>query len=39
MGTKVAPTYASLVIGYLEIKMYSRIKELYPNEAYEYLST
>lgn len=31
MGTKVAPTYASLVMGYLEDIMYSRVMEIYPN--------
>ena len=29
MGTKVAPTYASLTIGYLEKKLYSKIREEY----------
>jgi hypothetical protein len=27
MGTKVAPTYATLVSGYLEEKLYSTVKE------------
>ena len=29
MGTKVAPTYATLVMGYLEIKLYEKIAEKY----------
>ena len=29
MGTKMAPTYAILVVGFLEEKMYTRIKEIY----------
>jgi len=35
MGTKVAPTYASLVMGFLEIQMYMKLREIYPNAAYE----
>ena len=27
MGTKLAPTYATLVMGYLELKLYDKIKE------------
>jgi hypothetical protein len=37
MGTKMAPTYACLVMGYLETKMYSKIKEVYPNDVYEHI--
>ena len=33
MGTKVAPTYASLVMGYLEEHLYSRIKDIFPTVA------
>ena len=29
MGTKVAPTYATLVMGFLEIKLYKQIEEKY----------
>ena len=29
MGTKVAPTYATLVMGFLEIKLYRQIEEKY----------
>lgn len=32
MGTKLAPTYAILVMGYLEYKMYKMIKQVYPEE-------
>lgn len=33
MGTKVAPTYASLVMGFLENNLYLKFKELYPSAA------
>ena len=32
MGTKVAPTYATMVMGYLETKLCHQIKEKYGNE-------
>ena len=34
MGTKMAPTYASLVMGYLELKMYTQIKDIYPSNVH-----
>ena len=38
MGTKMAPTYASLVMGFLEVKMYTRIKEVYSSDGYLHLT-
>lgn len=32
MGTKVAPTYATLVLGYLEILLYEKVEENFGNE-------
>lgn len=32
MGTKVAPTYATLVLGYLEIKLYEKVGEKFGEE-------
>ena len=32
MGTKMAPTYAILVMGFLEEKMYTRLKEVYNDD-------
>ena len=32
MGTKMAPTYAILVMGYLETKLYVKVKELFNND-------
>ena len=37
MGTKVAPTYATLVLGYLEHILYNKIEEKYGNEVKVYL--
>ena len=35
MGTKMAPTYAILVMGFLEENMYTRLKNIYPSEIAE----
>ena len=32
MGTKLAPTYATLVMGYLELKLYDKIEEKFGTE-------
>ena len=32
MGTKFAPVYATLTIGYLEIKLYKKVTEVFGNE-------
>ena len=32
MGTKLAPTYATLVLGYLEEKLYATIAETYHDQ-------
>ncbi len=37
MGTKVAPTYATLVLGYLELKLYARFEEMFGSEGKEYI--
>lgn len=37
MGTKVAPTYATLVMGYLENKMYESLKESFDEEFSNYI--
>ena len=36
MGTKMAPTYATLVMGYLEMKLYQKIEEEYNYEIRTY---
>ena len=36
MGTKVAPTYATLVMGYLEVKLYERLNIKYGPDLSEY---
>ena len=39
MGTRVAPTYATLTIGYIEIKLYTKVRELFgPNFAENFKS-
>lgn len=35
MGTKMAPAYATLVMGYLEMQLYEKFKEKYGNDAKE----
>ena len=35
MGTKLAPTYATLVMGYLELKLYDKIEEKFGTEISE----
>lgn len=37
MGTKMAPTYATLVLGFLETKLYDIFKEKYGEEGEKYL--
>ena len=37
MGSKVAPTYATLVLGFLEQKLYSKTLERFGEEAAEYI--
>ncbi|OOZ57814.1 hypothetical protein [Solemya velum gill symbiont] len=37
MGTKVAPTYANLVMGFLEQKLYQRIEEQYQTETSKHI--
>ena len=32
MGKKLAPTYATLVMGYLELKLYDKIEEKFETE-------
>ena len=39
MGTKVAPTYANLVMGYLEQNLYREVKNQFGNELFEYVKT
>ena len=39
MGTKMAPTYATLVLGYLENILYDKVGVKYGNEVKEYLIT
>jgi hypothetical protein len=34
MGTKMAPTYANLVLGYLEIKLYQTLNNMHEREIY-----
>ena len=36
-GTTVAPTYANLVMAYLEIKLYNLVRKKYGNYIYEYV--
>ena len=36
MGTKFAPTYATLVLGYLEEKLYATIAEKYDDQFRNY---
>lgn len=36
MGTKFAPVYATLTIGYLEEKLYNTIETKYDNDFYQY---
>ena len=38
MGTKVAPTYATLVMGFLEEKMYSQLPEILDENSVQYIS-
>ncbi|XP_062601156.1 uncharacterized protein LOC134262845 [Saccostrea cucullata] len=37
MGTKVAPTYATLVMGYLEEKLYSKLPEIFDETFVQYI--
>ncbi len=37
MGTKMAPTYATLVLGYLELKLYALFEDKYGPEGREYI--
>ena len=37
MGTKMAPTYATLTLGYLEEKLYNRISEILGEEYHEFI--
>ena len=37
MGTKVAPTYATLVLGYLEIRLYDKVEEQFGNSFRKYI--
>lgn len=37
MGTKVAPTYATLVLGFLEEKMYAETHEIFGDEFSNYI--
>ena len=39
MGTKVAPTYANLVMGYLEIKMYQKVLEDFGNDFFIFIKS
>ena len=39
MGTKVAPTYATLVLGYLEEKLYDLIKQQNGDQLADYVKT
>ena len=40
MGTKMAPSYATLVMGYLEKQLYSRFLKIYgPSETEQFIST
>ncbi|KAL5010151.1 hypothetical protein ScPMuIL_012456 [Solemya velum] len=37
MGTKVAPTYANLVMGYLEYKLYEKVKDEFDDDFKQYI--
>ncbi|KAL5016728.1 hypothetical protein ScPMuIL_006317 [Solemya velum] len=37
MGTKVAPTYANLVMGYLEYKLYEKVKDKFDDDFKQYI--
>lgn len=37
MGTKVAPTYATLVLGFLEEKMYAETHEIFGDDFANYI--
>ena len=37
MGTKMAPTYATLTLGYLKEKLYNRISEILGEEYHEFI--
>ncbi len=37
MSTKIAPTYATLVLGYLELKLYAWFEQIFGPEGREYI--
>jgi hypothetical protein len=37
MGTKVAPTYATLVLGFLEEKLFENVDQLFGNQYIQYM--
>jgi hypothetical protein len=39
MGTKAAPTYATLTLGYLECTLYEKIRNNYPEDVYKYFKS
>ncbi len=39
MGSKFAPTYATLVVGFLEQKLYARIGSIYNDEFLSFIKT